>query len=102
MRFFLRKCVISFFSRRCTQIFPQMRASAGKNATEHLLMGKILGILFAFEGAFGTALPSLIDQTPAYEFVQTIEKSELLKISGETFFIWLKTFLSLQRFTDKF
>jgi CRP-like cAMP-binding protein len=41
---------------------------------------------FAFEGAFGTALPSLIDQIPAFEYVQTIENSELLKISRESFF----------------
>jgi CRP-like cAMP-binding protein len=41
---------------------------------------------FAFEGSFGTALPSLIQQTPAFEFVQTIEPSELLKISRESFF----------------
>jgi CRP-like cAMP-binding protein len=41
---------------------------------------------FAFEGAFGTALPSLIEQTPAFEFVQTIEKSELLSISRDSFF----------------
>jgi CRP-like cAMP-binding protein len=41
---------------------------------------------FAFEGAFGTALPSLIQQTPAFEYVQTIEPSELLKISRESFF----------------
>lgn len=41
---------------------------------------------FAFEGAFGTALPSLIEQTPAFEFVQTIEKSELLSISRTDFF----------------
>jgi len=41
---------------------------------------------FAFEGAFGTALPSLIEQTPAFEFVQTIEKSELLFISRDSFF----------------
>jgi len=41
---------------------------------------------FAFEGAFGTALPSLIDQTPAFGFVQTIENSELLKISSDSFF----------------
>ena len=41
---------------------------------------------FAFEGTFGTALPSLIEQTPAFEFVQTIEKSELLRISREQFF----------------
>ena len=41
---------------------------------------------FAFEGTFGTSLPSLIDQIPAFEFVQTIENSELLKISREDFF----------------
>ena len=41
---------------------------------------------FAFEGAFGSALPSLIQQKPAFEFVQTIEKSELLSISREDFF----------------
>ena len=41
---------------------------------------------FAFEGAFGTALPSLIEQTPAFEFVQTIEKSALLCISRDSFF----------------
>ncbi len=46
---------------------------------------------FAFEGAFGTALPSLIDQTPAFEFVQTIEQSELLKISRENFFHLVET-----------
>ena len=41
---------------------------------------------FAFEGAFGTALPSLITQTPAFECVQTIEQSDLLKISRDSFF----------------
>ncbi|PQJ09719.1 Crp/Fnr family transcriptional regulator [Flavipsychrobacter stenotrophus] len=41
---------------------------------------------FAFEGAFGTALPSLIEQTPAFEFVQTIEKSKILKVSRDNFF----------------
>jgi CRP-like cAMP-binding protein len=41
---------------------------------------------FAFEGAFGTALPSLIKQSPAFEYLQTIEASELLKISRENFF----------------
>ena len=33
---------------------------------------------FAFEGAFGTALQSLIEQRPDFEFVQTSKKSELL------------------------
>jgi CRP-like cAMP-binding protein len=46
---------------------------------------------FAFEGAFGTALPSLIDQTPSFEFVQTIESSELLKISRDSFFHFVET-----------
>ena len=31
---------------------------------------------FAFEGTFVTALPSFIDQLPAEEYIQTIEKSE--------------------------
>ncbi|TDE07738.1 Crp/Fnr family transcriptional regulator [Flavobacterium sandaracinum] len=41
---------------------------------------------FAFEGGFGTALPSFIDQQPTYEYLQTIEKSELLVISRADFY----------------
>lgn len=41
---------------------------------------------FAFEGGFGTALPSLIEQTPAHEYMQTIERSELLRISRHNFY----------------
>lgn len=41
---------------------------------------------FAFEGNFATALPSFIDQLPAEEFLQTIEKSELLCISRTDFY----------------
>ena len=41
---------------------------------------------FALEGEFGTALPSLIDQKPAFEYLQTIEKSELLTISRADFY----------------
>ncbi|PVY42378.1 Crp/Fnr family transcriptional regulator [Pontibacter virosus] len=41
---------------------------------------------FAFEGGFGTALPSLIEQTPAREYMQTIERSELLRISRKNFY----------------
>lgn len=41
---------------------------------------------FAFEGNFATALPSFIDQLPAEEFLQTIEKSELLCISRNDFY----------------
>jgi CRP-like cAMP-binding protein len=46
---------------------------------------------FAFEGAMGTALPSLIEQTPAFEFVQTIERSELLRIHRDDFFHLVNT-----------
>ena len=46
---------------------------------------------FAFEGGFGTALPSFIDQQPAYEYVQTIEKSELLVISRTDFYYLVTT-----------
>ena len=41
---------------------------------------------FAFEGNFATALPSFIDQLPADEYIQTIEKSELLRISRNDFY----------------
>jgi CRP-like cAMP-binding protein len=46
---------------------------------------------FAFEGNFVTALPSFIDQKPAEEFLQTIEKSELLYISRIDFFYLVNT-----------
>ena len=41
---------------------------------------------FSFEGNFVTALPSFIDQKPAEEYLQTIEKSELLRISRKDFY----------------
>ncbi len=41
---------------------------------------------FAFEGNFATALPSFIDQKPAEEYLQTIVKSELLRISRTDFY----------------
>ncbi|GGK84472.1 Crp/Fnr family transcriptional regulator [Rufibacter glacialis] len=41
---------------------------------------------FAFEGGFGTALPSFIEHTPAFEYMQTIEKSDLLQISRADFY----------------
>jgi len=40
----------------------------------------------SFEGNFVTALPSFIDQHPAEEYLQTIEKSELLRISRADFY----------------
>lgn len=41
---------------------------------------------FAFENMFCTALPSFIDQKPACEYMQALEKSELLKISRTDFY----------------
>lgn len=41
---------------------------------------------FFFEGNFGTAMPSLIDQKPAMEYVQTIEPSDLLAITRDDYF----------------
>ncbi len=41
---------------------------------------------FHFEDAFGTALPSLINQKPSYECMQTIEPSELLVINRDDYF----------------
>ena len=41
---------------------------------------------FVFEGKFGTALSSLIEQKPSFEYVQCVEKSELLLISREDFY----------------
>ena len=41
---------------------------------------------FAFDGNFATALPSFIDQQPAEEYLQTVQKSELLCISRTDFY----------------
>jgi CRP-like cAMP-binding protein len=46
---------------------------------------------FAFEGSFVAALPSFIDQKPAEEFMQAIEKCELLKISRTDFYFLVET-----------
>lgn len=46
---------------------------------------------FAFEGSFATALPSFIDQQPAEEYLQTIQKSELLCISRTDFYHLVNT-----------
>lgn len=48
--------------------------------------GQELTRYFAFEGKFGTALTSLIDQKPAFEYMQCVEKSELLIISRKDFY----------------
>lgn len=46
---------------------------------------------FHFEDAFGTALSSFINQRPAFEFMQTIEPSELLVIGRDDYFHLVET-----------
>ncbi|CAM3509698.1 Crp/Fnr family transcriptional regulator [Flavobacterium gelidilacus] len=53
--------------------------------------GQEISRYFAFEGNFVTALPSFIDQKPAEEFIQTIERSELLYISRIDFYYLVDT-----------
>ncbi|SDM19038.1 cAMP-binding domain of CRP or a regulatory subunit of cAMP-dependent protein kinases [Catalinimonas alkaloidigena] len=48
--------------------------------------GQELTRYFTFEGKFGTALTSLIEQQPSFEFLQAIEKSEVLVIGRDDFF----------------
>lgn len=43
------------------------------------------------KGNFATALPSFIDKKPAREYLQTIEKSELLCISRKDFYNLVET-----------
>ena len=46
---------------------------------------------FAFEGKFGTALSSFIEQKPSYEFIQSIMKTEVLMISRPEFYKLVET-----------
>ncbi|MBC9796267.1 Crp/Fnr family transcriptional regulator [Sinomicrobium weinanense] len=48
--------------------------------------GVELSRFFAFERTFCTTLPSFIDQQPAHEYLQAIERSELLVISRKDFY----------------
>lgn len=41
---------------------------------------------FAFEGSFGTALTSFITQEPSEEYIQSVEKSVILKVSRRDFY----------------
>lgn len=46
---------------------------------------------FAFEGKFGTALTSFIEQKPSFEYIQCLEPSELLVISQKDFYHLVET-----------
>lgn len=68
-----------FINRGCIRLFTINRDGADSSR------------YFAFEGNFATALPSFIDQKPAEEYLQTIEKSELLSISRKDFYHLVET-----------
>jgi len=63
-----------FINKGCIRLFNIN--SAGEEGTRY----------FAFEGSFGTALPSLIDQKPAFEYLQAVEDSDLLVIRRDDFY----------------
>lgn len=69
----------NFINKGCIRIFTINKD--GQETSRH----------FAFEGNFVAALPSFIDQKPAEEFMQTIEKCELLKISRTDFYHLVET-----------
>lgn len=68
-----------FINKGCIRLFTTTKDGADSSR------------FFAFEGNFATALPSFIDQKPAQEYLQTIEKSELLCITRRDFYYLVKT-----------
>ncbi len=60
-----------FVNRGCIRMFYLQQD--GSEATR----------FFAFDNQFGTALSSLITQQPSFEFIQSVESSQLLSISKE-------------------
>lgn len=53
--------------------------------------GQELTRYFAFESKFGTALTSFIEKKPSFEFIQAIERSEILMISRPDFYYLVNT-----------
>lgn len=68
-----------FINKGCIRLFTTTKEGADSSR------------YFAFEGNFATALPSFIDQKPANEYLQTIEKSELLCIHRRDFYYLTET-----------
>ena len=75
-----------FINKGCIRLF-----TTNKDGTEN-------SRFFAFEGSFATALPSFIDQKPAQEYLQTIEKSELFIFREKTSILLLKDFQILLKY----
>lgn len=68
-----------FVNKGCIRLFNMNRD--GEEGTRY----------FHFEDTFGTALPSFINQKPSYEFMQTVEPSELLVIDHNDYFYLVDT-----------
>lgn len=68
-----------FVNKGCIRLFSVNKE--GEEATRY----------FHFEDTFGTALSSFINQKPAFEFMQTIEPSELLVITHADYFHLVET-----------
>ncbi|MBO0331143.1 Crp/Fnr family transcriptional regulator [[Muricauda] lutisoli] len=69
-----------FVNEGCLRFF-----SLNKDGTE-------LTRYFAFPGKFGTALSSLIDQKPSFEYIESIENTVVLEISRKDFFDLVERF----------
>ena len=73
-------CHFNFFvNKGCLRIFA-MNEEAQENTR-----------YFAFEGKFGTALSSFIEQKPSLEYIQAVEHSEVLVISRNDFYHLVNT-----------
>lgn len=59
--------------------------------------GKEISRFFAFEEMFCTALPSFIDQKPASEYLQSLEKSDLLVCNRTDFYKLINQFPEFDR-----
>lgn len=63
--------------------------------------GKELSRFFAFENTFCTALPSFIDQTPSFVYLQTIEPSRLFVITIRDFYKHVVKYYDFERIYRK-
>ncbi|WP_020533719.1 Crp/Fnr family transcriptional regulator [Flexithrix dorotheae] len=74
-------CKFNYFvNKGCLRIFSLNEA--GDEMTRY----------FTFEGKFGTALSSFIEQKPSFEFIQSVEKSDILMISRKDFYMLVDAF----------
>lgn len=77
---------MNFIERGALRIF--FIREDGQEATRHLI----------FEGQFATGLGSFITQQPSEEYVQTLEASDLLRISRRNFYYLLDVIPAWEKF----